>query len=192
MLYAINSWSYPVAAGLLAASVVIWLRTPEAKGRTAYALVWLGVVLVASIALILPFVLDFEPETRDGTIGVVATRRDFKHWLGDTALIYGILAVAAARPVRASAARRPPPVALGRLGLAAALVFGVLLTAENLTGAAVMAAAMLVGVFAALDRGLSQPARVLVGARRGRCGAAARPGALLPARRVRQQRASSA
>ena len=41
-LYAINSWSYPVAAGLLAASVVVWLRTDAARGRTGYAIVWLG------------------------------------------------------------------------------------------------------------------------------------------------------
>lgn len=161
MLYAINSWSYPVAAGLLAASVVIWLRTPEAKGRTGYAVVWLAVVLVASIALVLPFVLDFEPESRDGVLGVVETRRDFKHWLGDHALIYGILLW----PLIGLFVRRlldaRHPWRWAGWGLAAALVLGVLLTAENLTGAAVMAAGLLVGVFAALDRGLSQPARFL-------------------------------
>ncbi|MDA0182123.1 DUF2298 domain-containing protein [Solirubrobacter phytolaccae] len=161
MLYAINSWSYPVAAGLLAASVVIWLRTPEAKGRTAYAVVWLGIVLVASIALILPFVLDFKPESRDGIIGVVETRRDFKHWLGDMALIYGILLW----PLFGLFLRRLIDARhtwrwVG-WGLAAALLFGVLLAGEHLTGAALVAVGMLVGVFAALDRGLSQPARFL-------------------------------
>lgn len=161
MLYAINSWSYPVAAGLLAASVVIWLRTPEAKGRTGYAVVWLGIVLVASIALIAPFVLDFKPESRDGVLGVVETRRDFTHWLGDHALIYGILLW----PLLGLFARRlldaRHPWRWVGWGVAAALVFGVLLTSENLTGAAVMGVGVLVGVFAALDRGLSQPARFL-------------------------------
>ena len=58
MLYAINSWSYPVAAGVLAAAVVVWLRDGGPRG---FPLVWLGLVLVASFALILPFVLDFDP-----------------------------------------------------------------------------------------------------------------------------------
>src|SRR4051812_8438958 len=51
-LYAINSWSYPVCAGLLAAAVVVSLR--PTKGRTTYSVVWLLLVLVASFVLVLP------------------------------------------------------------------------------------------------------------------------------------------
>src|ERR1700754_3695249 len=89
MLYAINSWSYPVAAGLLAAAVVTWLRDPRSKGRAGYSIVWLVLVLLASFALIAPFLLNFDPEARG--IGVVHERRAFPKWLGDMSLIYGIL-----------------------------------------------------------------------------------------------------
>jgi YYY domain-containing protein len=161
MLYAINSWSYPVAAGLLAASVVIWLRTPEAKGRTTFSLVWLGLVLVGSLALFLPFWLDFEPESRDGVIGVVETRRDFGHWLGDTALIYGILLwPLVGLFLRRLLDARHTARWIG-WGLAAAIVVGSLLASSDLTGPALVAVAVVVGVVAALDGGLSQPARFL-------------------------------
>ncbi len=50
-LYAINSWSYPAVAGLLAGAVVIWLRAPESAGRRVYAVVWLALVLLASVVL---------------------------------------------------------------------------------------------------------------------------------------------
>ena len=76
-LYAINAWSYPVAAGVLAAAVVVWLRNGGPRG---FPLVWLGLVLVASFVLILPFVLDFDPESRG--IGVVETRRRFARLAG--------------------------------------------------------------------------------------------------------------
>src|SRR6185436_9759426 len=71
-LYAINSWSYPVAAGLLALAMVIWLRSPESAGRRVYAVVWLGVVLLASVVLVLPFWLNYDPSARG--IGWVSRR----------------------------------------------------------------------------------------------------------------------
>jgi uncharacterized membrane protein len=43
----------------------------------------------SSFALIAPFVLNFDPEARG--IGFVHVRRPFGKWLGDHALIYGIL-----------------------------------------------------------------------------------------------------
>ena len=46
-LYAINSWSYPVAAGLLVGAVVVWMREPAARGRRAFGAVWTVLVLVA-------------------------------------------------------------------------------------------------------------------------------------------------
>lgn len=161
MLYAINSWSYPVAAGLLAAAVVIWLRTPEAKGRTAYAFVWLGLVIVASLALLLPFWLDFEPESRDGIIGVVETRRDFPHFLGDMALIYGILLWPLAGLFLRRLLDARHPARWAGWGLAGAVVVGSLLASSDMTGAALIAVAMIVGIVAAVDDGLSQPARFL-------------------------------
>src|SRR5262249_41837248 len=81
-LYAINTWSYPVVAGVLVAAVVVWLRSsPEARAKRGYAIVWTVLVLVASIVFVLPFILNFNPEARG--VGVVHTRRNFGHWLGD-------------------------------------------------------------------------------------------------------------
>ena len=169
MLYAINSWSYPVAAGVLAAALVTWLRSGVPPG---YPLAWLGLVLVASIVLIAPFVLDFDPETSG--IGVVspaaetpadpmaARRRPFHAWLGDTALIYGILVW----PLLAAYAGlwRGSPHRWRWLGWGgvAALVLGVLLAnGGDLAGAMVIAIAMAAGISAALAPAHSPPARFL-------------------------------
>src|SRR5688500_7448403 len=54
-LYAINSWSYPVVAGLLVGAVVVWMRGPAASGRRAFGAVWTVLVLVAGFVLVLPF-----------------------------------------------------------------------------------------------------------------------------------------
>jgi YYY domain-containing protein len=168
MLYAINTWSYPVAAGLLAAAVVVWLRGGAPRG---YPLVWLGLVLVASLVLILPFVLDFDAETRGiGTVGAaelpperqtMAQRRPFPDWLGDTALIYGVLLwpLAAAFAGRWLRARRRWEW-LGWGGVAA-LILGLLLASVDLTGVLLLAIAAAAATSAALDTALSPPARFL-------------------------------
>ena len=61
----------------------------RAAGRRGYPLVWLGLVLVASFVLILPFVLNFDPEARG--IGFVHVRRAVRQVARRHALIYGIL-----------------------------------------------------------------------------------------------------
>jgi YYY domain-containing protein len=165
-LYAINSWSYPVCAGLLAAAVVVWLR--GTRGRTTYSVVWLVLVLVASFVLILPFILNFDPEARG--IGFVAAdcppkacapRRDFRHWLGDMALIYGILLW----PLIGLFVRRlldsPNRWLWLGWGGVACLVGGALLASSNLTGAGLLALAMVTGISAALVPDAPAPLRFL-------------------------------
>src|SRR4051812_15422552 len=111
-LYAINTWSYPVAAGVLAAAVIVWLSDPVSAGRRGYALVWLGLVILASVVVVLPFILNFTPEANG--LGVVSrdSRRSFTKWMGDMALIYGILLwpLVPAYASRIMAARRPGKV----------------------------------------------------------------------------------
>lgn len=155
-LYAINSWSYPVAAGMLAAAVVVWLRNGGPRG---YPLVWLGLVLVASFVLILPFVLDFDPEARG--IGVVQTRRPFGKWLGDMALIYGILIWPLVAAFVDRVRQSPNRWRWLGWGATAAIVGGSLLAASDLTGAMVVGIATATGVSAALTPALSGPARFL-------------------------------
>ena len=156
MLYAINSWSYPVAAGILAAAVITWLRN---GGPRTFPLVWLGLVLVASFALIAPFVLNFDPEARG--IGFVHVRRPFGAWLGDHALIYGILIwpLLAALVIRLRESAHPWRwIGWGGVSL---VVLGSLLASDDLTGAMLMAAWMAAGIGAALSPSVSPPARFL-------------------------------
>jgi len=157
-LYAINSWSYPVAAGILAASVVTWIRS-DAEHRKGYPLVWLALVILASFILILPFILNFDPEARG--IGFVHVRRPFGKWLGDMTLIYGILAWPLAAAFAARWWDSPNRWRWLGGGLAAGVVVGVLLAGDNLTGAMVVAVAMAVAIGAALSRELTAPARFL-------------------------------
>src|SRR4051812_107101 len=111
-LYAINSWSYPVAAGLLVLAVAVWLRDPRSAGSRTYALTWIALVLLASVVLVLPFWLNFDPAARG--LGLVDDHRPFGRFLGDQALIFGIFVwilvaafagrlLAAAHPVRIAA-----------------------------------------------------------------------------------------
>jgi YYY domain-containing protein len=157
-LYAINSWSYPVAAGVLVAAMVVWLRGAE-RERRGFAVVWLVLVLVASVVLILPFILNFDPEARG--VGVVHERRPFGKWLGDMALIYGILIW----PLLGLYVRRlvdsPNRGRWLGWGLAGAVVGGSLLASSDLTGAGVLAVGVAVGVSAALEPRIAAPARFL-------------------------------
>jgi YYY domain-containing protein len=158
-LYAVNSWSYPVVAGVLAASMVVWLRDPASEGRRGFGVTWLVLVLLAGFVLILPFLLNFNPEARG--VGIVHERRSFTKWLGDMALIYGILLW----PILAAFAGRLRAVAdpwrwVG-WGLVTAIVAGSLLATSHLTGAMVVAGGVAVGVAAALSPTLSAPERFL-------------------------------
>ncbi len=156
MLYAINSWSYPVAAGILAAAVITWIR---GGGKRGFPLIWLLLVLVASFALIAPFVLNFDPEARG--IGFVHVRRPFGAWLGDHALIYGILIwpLLAAIVIRLREAQHTWRwIGWGGVAL---VVVGSLLASDDLTGAMLMGVWMAAGIGAALAPSLSAPARFL-------------------------------
>jgi YYY domain-containing protein len=158
-LYAINSWSYPVAAGLLVLAVATWLRDPASLGRRPYAVVWLALVLVASVVLVLPFWLSFDPAARG--LGLVDDRRSFTHFAGDQALLYGTLAwpLAAAFAARVLATARPVRTLVWS---AVAVVFaGSLLAAADLAGVAALAALLAVAVGALLAPALAAPERFL-------------------------------
>jgi YYY domain-containing protein len=159
VLYGINSWSYPVGAALLAAAVVLWLRDPRSEGRRGFAVTWLVLVLLASVVLILPFVLNFNPEGHG--VGIVHQRRPFTKWLGDMALIYALLLwpLTAAFAQRVKVLRKPWQT-LG-WGLAVAIVAGSLLAASNLVGVMILGVLVAIGVAAALSPALEAPERFL-------------------------------
>jgi YYY domain-containing protein len=159
VLYAINSWSFPVAAGLLAAGVVTWMRTPASDGRRDYAIVWIVLVLLASVLLVLPFWLNYTPAANG--VGTVSHRRPFDKFVGDHALIYG----AVAWPLAALYARRllssPHPWRWGAWSAVVLVVAGSLLAGADLSGVVVLVAALGVAVHAALSPRLTAPERFL-------------------------------
>ena len=158
-LYAINSWSYPVAAGILAVAVVAWLCDPRSRGRRGYAVVWLALVVVASVVLVLPFWLEFDPSA-DG-VGLVEERVPFGRFAGQLALIYGVLAwpLVAGFAARLLATRRPwRTAAWAAVGVAFA---GSLLALADLTWAGLLFAAAAVALAAVLSRALPAPERFL-------------------------------
>jgi len=159
VLYAVNSWSYPVAAGMLAAGVVVYLRDPGNAARRGFGIAWVGLVLVASVVLVLPFVLNFNPEGHG--VGVVHVRRPFHKWLGDMALIYGILLwpLTAAFASRLRAAAHPWRIV--GWGLAVGVVLGSLLASAHLAGVMILIAGAVVAVAAALSPALPAPERFL-------------------------------
>ena len=185
-LYAINSWSYPVAAGLLVGAVVVWMRGPARGGRRAFAAVWTVLVLVAGFVLVLPFWLDFDPAARG--VGGVAEHRSFARWAGDNALIYGVLgwAVLAAYAGRLLAARRR----CGSRPGAGSAPRSCCRCWRRWTspGVALLAAALGVAVHAALSRAARGARALPLAARRRRARVRARARARLRARRVRRRR----
>jgi YYY domain-containing protein len=154
-LYAVNSWSYPVAAGLLALAVAVWIRSDGWRP----AVLWLAIALGASVVLMLPFWLSFDPAARG--VGLVDERRSFPDFAGDLALLYGIFAwlLVAAFAARLLASTRPLRT-LG-WGAVAAIFAGSLLASADLAWAAVLAALLAVAAGAMLSRSLGAPERFL-------------------------------
>jgi len=159
VLYAINSWSYPVVAGLLVLAVAAWLRDPASGGRRAYAVSWLVLVLIASVVLVLPFWLDYDPAASG--IALVDERRPFSSFAGDLGLLYGIFAwvLAAAFAARVLATRHPARTFIW--GAVAVIFVGSALATADLAGIAGLAAAGAVAVGSLLSSRLGPPERFL-------------------------------
>jgi YYY domain-containing protein len=158
-LYAINSWSYPVAAGLLIVAVVVWLHDPRSTARRPFAVVWTVLVLVAGVVLTLPFWIDFDPAARG--IGWVGEREGFTDWASHNLLIYAVLgwALVAAYAARLLATRRQGrTLAWGAVGAAFVLS---LLAPIDLAGVAVLLGALAIALHAALWAKLEAPERYL-------------------------------
>jgi YYY domain-containing protein len=147
-LYAVNSWSYPVMAGLLALAVVAWLRDPRSEPARPAAVRWLLAVLALSALLMLPFHLSFDPAARG--IGVVDEGRGFARWLRDELLLFGslLVLVALAYAGRLLATARPGRNAVW---IAVAVLFaGSLLAALEWAHVALLAALLALALQALL------------------------------------------
>jgi uncharacterized membrane protein len=91
LLYAINSWSYPVTAGVLALAVVGWQCDGRSHATRPAVIRWLLAAMALSALLVLPFHLSFDPAARG--IGLVGEGRGFAGWVRDQVLLFGSLAV---------------------------------------------------------------------------------------------------
>jgi YYY domain-containing protein len=158
-LYAVNSWSAPVMAGLLALAVVAWLCDPRSAPARPAAVRWLLAVLALGVLLMLPFYLSFDPAARG--IGVVDEGRGFAGWLRDELLLFGSLLVfvALAFVGRLLATRRPGRNAVW---IAIGAVFaGSLLAALDWAHVALLVALLLVALQALLAPATPPPLRVV-------------------------------
>ena len=161
ILYAVNSWSWPVLAGLLVLGALLWLRDERSRGQRVRALAWCAGVLALGIVLVLPFIVDFDPNA--GGIGTVgeAQREPLGRFLGHLLVLYGALLWLLAAPLaaRALGARHPARIAVWG---AAVLVVGLSLTAEaRLAGALLVALGAGVALAAALRRDAVPAERLL-------------------------------
>jgi YYY domain-containing protein len=158
-LYAVNSWSYPVMAGLLGLAVLVWLRDARSEPARQAAARWLLLVLAGSALLVLPFHLSFDPAARG--IGAVGEGRSFAGWLRDELLLFGSLAglVAFAYVGRLMATRRPGRNAVW-FAVAGAFA-GSLLAALGYAHVGLLALALLVALGALFSQRVDAPARMV-------------------------------
>lgn len=169
-LYTVNSWSWPVTAGLLALTVGVWIISPESAGRRKRAVAWTVGVIGLGVVLILPFVASFEPNVNTGTDGgfldsLALTRAEQREPLGrfvrhhlvmEGALLWLLVAPFAGWML---ASRHPLRILVwGGAALAVALP---LLAGANLAGAGLVAALLAITVAAALSRRTGTAQRLL-------------------------------
>jgi len=141
-LYAVNSWSYPVAAGLLVVALAVWCRSSDDPRRWSRATVYAGLVLNLGLLAILPFLLDFVPNAQG--LGLVGRREGLGDFLAQNGALYGTFAwlLSALYVARVPRARHPLRVLV--FGLATVLVTLSLLAEADLAGAGALA--LLLGV----------------------------------------------
>jgi YYY domain-containing protein len=153
VLYAINAWSFPVVAGVMALAPVLWLRDPGRVTSALRAVAWSGAVIVVALLALAPFWLAFEPNARG--LGLVDERRGLARFARDQAGLLGAFAwvLAAAFAQRARAVRRRARALA--FAAAAALAGGALLAPADLIGVGLLAIGTAVALWTALTRALA-------------------------------------
>ncbi len=160
-LYAVNSWSWPVMAGLLVLTVAVWITSPDASRRRTRAVAWTIGVLVLGAVLVLPFVVSFEPNA--GGVGLTrqAQRESFAAFVKHHLVIEGVLLWLLLAPLLARLRGLRHPLRWLVWG-AGSLVVGLLsLAPERLAGAGILAVLVVVALVAALAGRLRNAERVL-------------------------------
>jgi YYY domain-containing protein len=163
-LLAINAWSFPVIAGLVALGAVVRARSAPGRREAIRTLLWMLVVMLLAVVAVLPFLLSYDPAAEG--FGTVERRASFSSWAGDHLALYGLLAylVATAYAIRLASSRHPWRI-VGWSGAAAVFTGSLLATAE-LAGVALLAVLLLVAAHAAFLSRAPAPERwvwVLIG-----------------------------
>ncbi len=136
-LYAINAWSFPVIAGLVALCAVVRARDAPSVRERARTLAWMAVLLLLAVLAVLPFLLSYDAAA-DG-LGSVTKRAGFSSWATDHGAIYGLLLYLVFTAFLVALIRSRRPWRTGGWMLAVALFGGSLLAPADLTGVAVLA-----------------------------------------------------
>lgn len=149
-LYAINSWSLPVMAGLLVVALAAWMRTPESAGRRAAGVLHGVVVLALAVGAVAPFAAEFEPNANG--LGIVDSREGLGDFLTHHGELYGALAwvLAALYLGRVRAAEHPLRVLI--FSVTAGVVALPLLAEIDMAGAGTFALLLAVALHALWSR----------------------------------------
>ncbi len=146
-LYAINAWSFPVVAGLVALGALVRLSLAGTLRERVRTLVWTVVVLLLGVLAVLPFLLTYD-NAADG-FGTVDERESFSAWARHHGEIYGLLAYLTATAYLIKLVRSQHPWRTAGWALAAALFAGSLLATADLAGVALLLALVAVAAHAA-------------------------------------------
>src|SRR4051795_8545243 len=137
-LYAINAWSFPVIAGLVALCAVVRVRATPSVRERARTLAWMAVMLLLAVLAVLPFLLTYDAAA-DG-LASVPKRAGFASWVKDNGAIYGLLAYLVFTAYVVALIRSRHPWRTAGWMLAVALFAGSLLAPADLTAVALLAA----------------------------------------------------
>jgi YYY domain-containing protein len=163
-LYAINAWSFPVVAGLVALGALVRLQEAPGLRERMRTLVWAVAALALAVVAVLPFLLTYDAAA-DG-LGRVTERSSFSVWARDHFELYGLFAylVLTAYLVRLAASRHRWRIA--GWGGAVAVFAGALLATADLAAVAALVALCWVAAHAAFLSRAPAPERfgwVLIG-----------------------------
>jgi YYY domain-containing protein len=146
-LYAINAWSLPVVAGLVALGALVRLREAPTVRERARTLTWTVLVMALAVLAVLPFLLTYD--TAAAGFGSVKDRAPFSAWARDNGKLYGLFAYVVFTAYFVKLVRSRHPWRTAGWALAAALFVGSLLAAKDLTAVAGLTALCWVAAHAA-------------------------------------------
>jgi YYY domain-containing protein len=160
-LYGVNSWSWPVTAGLLVLGVVVWVTSPAAAGSRRRALLWGTAVLGLGIVLVLPFIVNFDPNASGFGIVPKSAREPLGAFLGHHLVMEGLLLWLLLAPLAGRLRLSRHRLRIVVWGTAVAVVAISLLADARLAGMAIFALLALAALSGALTPGLPAAERLL-------------------------------